>query len=111
MSTSAIDLSLPYKKRVDDALHNKQLKVPLDRATGRMAGQRVAAMGAVDAPRLRAQVRQMKEHVLRTWPELLEQLETQVTANGGHVRAIQRLVQLKHELDAKDYLGGWVHNS
>lgn len=29
-------------------------------------------------------------------------------ANGGHVRAIQRLVQLKHELDAKDYLGGWL---
>jgi hypothetical protein len=44
------ELSLPYKKRVDNALHNKQLKVALDRATGRMAGQRVAAMGAVDAP-------------------------------------------------------------
>jgi hypothetical protein len=28
-------------------------------------------------------------------------------ANGGHVRAIQRLVQLKHELDAKDYLGAY----
>ncbi|MBU6351085.1 MAG: iron-sulfur cluster-binding protein [Chloroflexi bacterium] len=95
MSTSAIDLSLPYKKRVDDALHNKQLKVALDRATGRMAGQRVAAMGAVDAPRLRAQVRQMKEHVLRTWPELLEQLETQVTANGGHVHWAKEAADLQ----------------
>jgi L-lactate dehydrogenase complex protein LldF len=51
-----------------------------DRAHGR------AARGGDERRRcaaLRSQVRQMKEHVLRSLPDLLEQLETNVTANGG----------------------------
>ena len=47
MTTSTIDLALPYKTRA--ALGNKHLRTALDRSTGRMAGQRVAAMTAVDA--------------------------------------------------------------
>jgi L-lactate dehydrogenase complex protein LldF len=50
-----------------------------------MGGQRVAAMTAVDGERLRSQVRQMKEYVLRNLPDLLEQLESNITENGGHV--------------------------
>ena len=75
MATSTIDLHLPYEERVRDALGNRHLKTALERSTGRMAGQRVAAMNAVDGEELRSQVRQMKEHVLRNWPDLLEQLE------------------------------------
>ena len=98
MTTSTIDLTLPYKTRVQDALGNKHLKSALERSTGRMDGQRVAAMTAVDGQLLRSQVRQMKEHVIRNLPDLLEQLESTITANGGHVHwakegvDVQRLV-------------------
>jgi L-lactate dehydrogenase complex protein LldF len=85
MATSTIDLHLPYDTRVETALNNRHLRTALERATGRMAGQRVAAMAAVDGERLRDQMRQMKEHTLRRLPELLEQLEDNLTANGVHV--------------------------
>ena len=85
MATSTIDLHLPYDTRVDRALGNRHLRTALERATGRMAGQRVAAMTAVDGERLRDQMRQMKEHALRNLPDLLEQLEANLTANGAHV--------------------------
>ena len=39
MTTSTIDLTLPYKTRVQDALGNKHLKSALERSTGRMDGQ------------------------------------------------------------------------
>ena len=85
MATSTIDLHAPYKERVADALNDKHLKTALGRATVRLSAARVAAMGAVDGQRLRDQTRQMKEYVLRHLPELLEQLESNITANGGHV--------------------------
>ena len=85
MATSTIDLHLPYDERVDKALNNRHLRTALERATGRMAGQRRDAMAAVDGERLRSQMRQMKEHALRNLPELLEQLETNLTANGVQV--------------------------
>jgi L-lactate dehydrogenase complex protein LldF len=80
-----IDLHAPYKNRVDAALGNAHLKTALERSTKRMSGQRVAAMNAVDGQQLRSQVRQMKEYVLRNLPDLLETLEVNVKANGGHV--------------------------
>jgi len=82
---ATIDLHLPYATRVEQALANRHLKTALERATGRMDGQRVTAMAAVDGERLRDQTRQMKEYALRQWPELLEQLESNLTANGAHV--------------------------
>lgn len=85
MTTSTIDLHAPYKTRVADALGNPHLKTALSRATGRMAVQRIAAMTAVDGQQLRDQVRQMKEYVIRHLPELLEQLESNIVANGGQV--------------------------
>ncbi len=85
MATSTIDLHLPYTTRVAKALGNRHLHTALERATERMDGQRVAAMGAVEGERLRTQMRQMKEHALRHLPELLEQLESNLTANGAQV--------------------------
>ncbi|MBW7882705.1 MAG: iron-sulfur cluster-binding protein [Caldilineaceae bacterium] len=95
MATSTIDLTLPYKARVKGALNNKHLRIALDRATGRMAGQRVAAMTAVDSQLLRSQTRQMKEYVMRHLPDLLEQLETNVMANGGQVHWAQEAVDVQ----------------
>ncbi|MFN2165778.1 MAG: LutB/LldF family L-lactate oxidation iron-sulfur protein [Anaerolineae bacterium] len=80
-----INLHAPYKNRIDSALNNAHLKTALNRSTGRMSASRVAAMGAVDGQRLRSQVRQMKEYVLRNLPDLLETLESNLTANGGQV--------------------------
>lgn len=85
MPTAVIDLHAPYQERVDAALQNRYLKSALSRATGRMDLQRINAMGAIDGETLRSQVRQMKEHVLRNWPALLEQLERNLLANGAQV--------------------------
>jgi L-lactate dehydrogenase complex protein LldF len=85
MTTSMIDLHAPFKSRVRDALGNPQLKTALSRATGRMAGQRLNAMTAVDGQALRDQTRQMKEYALRHLPELLEELEANLVANGAQV--------------------------
>lgn len=85
MAVSPIDLHAPYDTRVRDALSNPHLKTALNRSTIRLSNQRVAALQAVDGQRLRAQTRQMKEDVLRRLPDLLEQFEANVTANGGTV--------------------------
>lgn len=85
MATSTIDLYAPYDERVRIALNNPHLKTALNRSTIRMSNQRVAAMGAVDGQLLRDQTRQMKEYVLRHLPDLLEQFESNIKANGGHV--------------------------
>ncbi|MCX6045933.1 MAG: LutB/LldF family L-lactate oxidation iron-sulfur protein [Chloroflexi bacterium] len=89
MTTSVIDLHAPYKERVADALNNKHLKTALNRSTVRMSAQRISAMGAVDGQTLRNQVRQMKEHVIANLPDLLEQLESNIQANGGQVHWAQ----------------------
>jgi L-lactate dehydrogenase complex protein LldF len=85
MTTSTIDLYAPYDERVRTALNNPHLKTALNRSTIRMSNQRVAAMQAVDGELLRTQTRQMKEYVIRHLPDLLEQFEANVKANGGHV--------------------------
>lgn len=85
MTTSPIRLDLPYEKRVDNALHDRHLKMALSRAAGRMAISRTEAYHAIDGARLRDQVRLMKENVLRNLPDLLEKFEARVTENGGRV--------------------------
>lgn len=99
---SPIDLHLPYAERVERSLADRHLRTALGRATGRMSGQRRAALDAVISPpvdgagdeaaaeasgalQMRRQVRQMKEHVLRHLPVLLEEFERHVTENGGFV--------------------------
>lgn len=85
MVTSTIDLYAPYDERVKTALNNPHLKTALNRSTIRMSNNRVAAMQAVDGQLLRDQTRQMKEYVMRHLPDLLEQFESNVKANGGQV--------------------------
>jgi len=85
MAVSPIDLHAPYDKRVRTALSNPHLKTALSRSTIRLSNQRVASLQAVDGQRLRVQTRQMKEDVLRRLPDLLEQFEANITANGGTV--------------------------
>ncbi|MEM7133746.1 MAG: LutB/LldF family L-lactate oxidation iron-sulfur protein [Chloroflexota bacterium] len=85
MSNSTIDLYAPYQQRVDTALGNKSMRVAVNRTVSNLANNRNSALEAIDGDTLRGQLRQMKEYVLRHWPELLEQLEERVTENGGHV--------------------------
>ncbi len=85
MTKSPVNLQAPYKERVHDALGNKFLKTALNRSMSSMSNRRVDAMAAVDGQRLRDQVRQMKEYVMRNLPDLLEQLEDNITSNGGQV--------------------------
>lgn len=89
MATSPIDLYAPYSERVKVALNNPHLKTALNRSTVRMSNNRVTAMGAVDGQLLRDQTRQMKEYVMRHLPDLLEQFESNVKANGGQVHWVR----------------------
>lgn len=77
-----VNINAPYKERIRQALADPNLRVAVSRATDRMTNARIDSMGAVEGQKLRQQVRQMKEHVLRHWPDYLEQLETNLTANG-----------------------------
>lgn len=68
------------------ALADIQLQTALDRGTTRGVNNRIAAMGeTTDAAALRHQARLARERALNRLPELLELLERNVTANGGHV--------------------------
>ena len=67
------------------ALDDEGLRVALDRATGRLRGQRARAFDAIDAPRLRADARAIREYAVANLPDLLEQLEESLTANGCQV--------------------------
>lgn len=81
-SQPPINLRAPWKQRVRRSLGDKHLRTALTRATTRMHAKYEAAMGAIDSEVLRAQMRQMKEHVLRNLPDLLEQFEQRATENG-----------------------------
>ena len=109
MTTSKIDLKAPYKQRVQDALANKHQKKAIGRTVTHIDAARQRGMGAIDGEKLRDQVRQMKEHVLRNWPALLEELEANVLANGGHVHwaadaaeANQVMLQLARQKGVKE---------
>ncbi|MBX3015639.1 MAG: iron-sulfur cluster-binding protein [Caldilineaceae bacterium] len=122
MPTAVIDLHAPYQERVDAALNDRHLQTALARATVRMSGQRLTAMQTVDGQTLRDQVRQMKEYVLRNWPDLLEQLEQNLVANGAQVHwardaaeanqiivAIARRANVKKVVKAKSMATEEIH--
>jgi L-lactate dehydrogenase complex protein LldF len=68
------------------ALKDIQLQTALDRGMTRAVNGRVAAMAETsDAPALRQQARRARLDALARLPELLEQFEAAVIANGGHV--------------------------
>lgn len=68
------------------ALHDVTLQTALDRGTGNADGRRRTVMSELDLSQaLRQQARGARLRGLHDLPELLEQLEANVTARGGHV--------------------------
>ena len=68
------------------ALEDIQLKTALTRGTGNADGRRRQVMAELDNPHgLRQQGRGAKLRALADLPDLLEQMERKVVANGGHV--------------------------
>ncbi len=75
-----------FRESVIVALEDIQLQTALERGTTRGVNSRLAAMGETTNPgALRHQARLARERALNRLPELLEQLERNVIANGGHV--------------------------
>ncbi len=75
-----------FQQAVLAALQDKQLQTALDRGTTRSYNARLVAMAeTTDAVALRRQARLARERALNRLPELLEELERNVIANGGHV--------------------------
>jgi L-lactate dehydrogenase complex protein LldF len=68
------------------ALEDIQLRTALERGTGNADGRRRLVMSEVTQPQgLRQQGRAARLRALHDLPEMLEQMEANVTANGGHV--------------------------
>jgi L-lactate dehydrogenase complex protein LldF len=68
------------------ALEDIQLQTALDRGTGNADGRRRTVMAEIDDPyALRMQGRGARLRALADLPDLLEQMERNVTASGGHV--------------------------
>lgn len=68
------------------AIEDIQLQTALDRGTSNADGRRRIAFAELDDPYgLRQQGRGAKLRALADLPDLLEQMERNVTANGGHV--------------------------
>lgn len=68
------------------ALNDIQLQTALDRGTTRAVNGRIGAMiETSNADALRRQARHARERALNDLPNLLEQLERNINANGGHV--------------------------
>ena len=77
-----VDVNAPYPDRVKQALGDKTLRTALDRATRRLAERRDLAIAAVDNERFRDEARAVRETAIRRLPELLEELEQNLTTNG-----------------------------
>ena len=77
-----VDIHAPYKDRVRQALGDPNLRVAVSKATDRMANARDASMDAIEGERLRTQLRQIKQNVLRNWPDYLQELESNLRQNG-----------------------------
>jgi L-lactate dehydrogenase complex protein LldF len=80
-----VDVNASYATRVNQALADENLHVALERATSRLAGKRAQAMAVVDAPRIRDDARAIREATVANLPNLLEELEANLTANGCQV--------------------------
>ncbi len=80
-----VDPTAPYAKRVSSALADENLHTALDRATGRLSSNRTNAMAAINADLLRSETHRVRSQAVSKLPELLEQLENNLTANGCQV--------------------------
>lgn len=80
-----IDINTPFDNRVRQALSDEGLRTALDRATTRLAERRDRAVAAVDNVRLREEARAIREFAITHLPDLLEELERNLIANGCRV--------------------------
>ncbi len=75
-----------FKESAIIALKDITLQTALERGTGNADGRRREVMGELPhAQALRQQARGARLRALHDLPDLLEQMEANVTANGGHV--------------------------
>jgi L-lactate dehydrogenase complex protein LldF len=79
-------MATQFKQSATIAIQDIQLQTALDRGTTRAVTGRKTAMGeTADAAVLRGQAREARLRALNRLPDLLEQLERNVTAAGGTV--------------------------
>ena len=80
-----VDTGAPYKARVNEALADDHLHTALDRATARLTVNRALAMDAIYSDRLRNETHAVRKRAVSNLPDLLEELERNLVANGCHV--------------------------
>ncbi len=80
-----VDANAPYTARVRQALTDDSLRIALERATSRLSGKRAQALALIDAARLREEARAVRETAVANLPDLLEELEANLTTNGCQV--------------------------
>lgn len=77
---------LTFYDRADNALHDPQLKLALDRATTRFTQQRETALTSLlNSDEVRDRARAARARALAHLDQYLEQLATRIEAAGGHV--------------------------
>ena len=87
---------LPFHSRVSLALHDRQLRVALDRATSHLSKQRVIGLASLENPdAARDAARRLRADTLRRLDVHLERFEAAVTAAGGHVHFARNSVEAR----------------
>lgn len=80
------DAAVPFARRVDTALGDGQLRLALDRATGRFRGLRLVGLASLpDADAVRDRARAVRLSTLRDLDRHLLRFEAALTALGGRV--------------------------
>ena len=83
---SALNPTTPrFKENVKDALANQNIQSAMSTAGGFAVGRAKARAAMPEFDEIRDQARDLKNHVLANLADYLEQYETKVTADGGHV--------------------------
>ncbi len=89
-------ITLSFDQRVRAALEDRHLRSALQRATGQFTLKRAQAFLELTDPQvLRDQARAVREYAIAHLPELLEQLEVEVTARGGVVHWAEDAAQAR----------------
>ncbi|MBC8210386.1 MAG: iron-sulfur cluster-binding protein [Gammaproteobacteria bacterium] len=103
-----------FHQRIDKALHNEQARTSFRSTMSGLMQKRAAQFPDNDELQaLRDQARAIRAHALTRQPELLEQLEQKLTANGIRVhwaetaqQANEIIYQILHAADAKTLVKG-----
>ncbi|UCC71291.1 MAG: iron-sulfur cluster-binding protein [Gemmatimonadota bacterium] len=104
-----VDVGAAYPTRVRQALADDALRAALDRATEHLRGRRAQALAGVDATRLRDEAHAVRRYAIEHLPDLLEQLEGNLIANGCQVHwardaaeALGVVLEIAHQNHVKD---------